>query len=301
MATRPILTTLKTTASNNHMVCIHPGALKASCYETLASKIDANLHVIDLQMIQAYLFAALDPTVKTSVEEIAEICRVEILKLDLPQGWMLAGWSFGGVISFEVASRLRENGSEPRTLVLLDSIAPVPRYKLDPVKVKNSISVALKWFVMYMGAHRGKPIQIKGRHLKGAPREILLKRVLQASIDSGTLPPRTEYGGIKKLVDSFVAGLERNNNLTIPYFPKKYPGQIVLFRAHRGLLRTWFDFNLGWSALTTQKVIRHRTPGDHYSMLTDTQHAEQLACALEKMIKNQNTKPATSLQVQVSH
>jgi thioesterase domain-containing protein len=57
----------------------------------------------------------------TSIEDIAAYCRRELIVPDTYEEWSLVGWSFGGVIAYEVARQMLANGLPVRRLVLIDA------------------------------------------------------------------------------------------------------------------------------------------------------------------------------------
>ncbi|KAL4981893.1 BcPKS20, polyketide synthase [Aspergillus falconensis] len=60
-----------------------------------------------------------------TLEEYAAACVADI-KRRQPQGpYMVGGWSFGGVVAFEIARQLLEAGDEVEKLVLIDTACPI--------------------------------------------------------------------------------------------------------------------------------------------------------------------------------
>jgi len=58
------------------------------------------------------------------VGELAELFLTEIRRVQPRGSWHLAGWSFGGLLAFEIARRLRTQGEEIAQLVLIDPTDP---------------------------------------------------------------------------------------------------------------------------------------------------------------------------------
>jgi thioesterase domain-containing protein len=111
--------------------------------------------------------------------------------------------------------------------------------------------------------------------LAGSGTEDGLLLVLDAAVASGALPADTPPPGLRKLYDTYVDGLLRNNRLTAPYRPVPASVPLVLVTAERGLLPD--DRTLGWEPLAPHGLEVHRSPGDHYTMLTRPDAAAVIA------------------------
>ncbi|MFE0459969.1 thioesterase domain-containing protein [Kitasatospora sp. NPDC058965] len=251
---------------------VHPGALAVGVYRALADALPAGdgLTVLDLSGLPEYFEAALtggraDTTVQALADRLLE-------ELRSAPGDTLAGWSFGGVVAQAMVERLPAD-RRPRELVLLDSIAPTEGYQqpdeaLDP-------PLLLGWFGMYLGAKRGRPVPLTAEHLAGVGTEEGLLLVLDAAVTAGALLPDTPLPGLRKLYETYVDGLLRNNRLTAPYRPVPASVPLVLVTAERGLLPG--DRTLGWEPLARHGLAVRGCPGDHYTMLTRPDAAALIA------------------------
>ncbi|MFD2122946.1 thioesterase domain-containing protein [Streptomyces cirratus] len=75
-----------------------------------------------------------------SVEELAA-AHVAALRRTRPAGpYHLAGWSFGGLLAYEMAAQLRAAGEEVATLTLLDTAYP------EPERAPYDEHALLEWF-----------------------------------------------------------------------------------------------------------------------------------------------------------
>jgi thioesterase domain-containing protein len=63
---------------------------------------------------------------------MAAYCMRELIVPDTHEEWSLVGWSFGGVIAYEMARQMRANGLTVRRLVLIDSYLPSRRETWPP-------------------------------------------------------------------------------------------------------------------------------------------------------------------------
>lgn len=259
------------------VVLVHPGALSANCYLELAAALlpRAELFVVDLEQVPEYFQAALsgghaDITITELAARIDEALWCRGL---LGPPWLLAGWSFGGVVGQALTEALAED-EQPEGLFLLDSIAPVPAYTradgdLDPAMV-------LGWFAMYLTAKRGAPVPVSAADLAGVTVEAGLRLVLEAAVANGALRPGTPLSGLRKVFNAYADGLLRNNLLAAAHSPTPTQAPVCLIRPQRGLLDT--PDPLGWTALAPRLTVRS-CPGDHYSMLRDPAAVELIASA----------------------
>lgn len=241
---------------------VHPGGLRSAVWSGLADQLpaDIGLSVLDLQNVPEYFAAALTGGVpQTTLPAMAARAAAE-LAADRPAGVPIAlvGWSFGGVVAYEIA----QGTAGVRRLVLLDSIAPTHGFETTDELLQPELLI--RWFAMYLAAKRGKPLDAEPGF--AAPTtEAGLSTVLSAFSANGVLPEGTEPTGLRKLYDSFVGGLHRNNHLAVPYRPQRTESPITLVKPERGLLPEFGD--LGWGELGPVRVVP--VSGDHYSILFD--------------------------------
>ncbi|MEZ5920174.1 MAG: thioesterase domain-containing protein [Parvularculaceae bacterium] len=57
------------------------------------------------------------------IEDIAEYCRHSLIKPEHDE-WSLIGWSFGGVVAYDVARQMQDAGLNVRQVILVDSLLP---------------------------------------------------------------------------------------------------------------------------------------------------------------------------------
>ncbi|KAG2065468.1 alpha/beta-hydrolase [Suillus decipiens] len=92
-------------------------------------------HYNCLMPLQCDLFALSNPCLITggkweSVEQIAESYANAVINAKTDQ-IIIGGWSFGGVVAFEAAKRLAQNGVRVRGIVLIDAPCPTKHVPLS--------------------------------------------------------------------------------------------------------------------------------------------------------------------------
>jgi thioesterase domain-containing protein len=242
---------------------VHPGALAAGVYQGLADALPdgAGLTVLDLGSLPEYAEAALTGgRAATTVEDLAAVL---LTAMEPPrEPYTLVGWSFGGVLALAMTHRMPAERL-PERLVLLDSIAPTEAYQQPDDALEPDL--LLGWFAMYLGAKRGRPVPVPTDRLAGLGVDEGLTVVLDAAVAAGALLPETPLPGLRKLYDTYVDGLLRNNRLTAPHRPVPAPLPLLLVKAERSLIPG--DPTLGWQPLAPHGLTTRTAPGDHYTML----------------------------------
>lgn len=265
------------------VVMLHPGAMPVTVYRTLTDRLarprdgesPVALWLVDLDQVPEYTASALSGgTPRTSIREMAAAVEEGLraagaLAPGMP--WVLSGWSFGGVVAYELASRLSST-ELPRRLVVMDTIAPVPDFTKDDGDL--SPELILPWFAMFLGAKRGVALP-----LPQGERPLTLDDVLSGAVSAGALPPDTSVAGLAKVYQVFAAGLRRNNLMCSGFQagPARVP--VTLVRPDGSLLDT--PEPLGWGQLTDNLAVVG-CPGDHYSMFSDAAAVETVTTVIRE-------------------
>ncbi len=96
-------------------MCIQGG--NVICYALLASYLGKDHPFYGLESPDLYG----DSEPLTRIEDMAK-CYIEALQEVQPQGpYYLGGWSFGGIIAWEIAQQLQASGQEVSLLALIDA------------------------------------------------------------------------------------------------------------------------------------------------------------------------------------
>ncbi|BBB00133.1 putative thioesterase [Actinacidiphila reveromycinica] len=277
----PIVRRHRPTPPGGHSVyAVHPGALPSGVWSGVADALpaDTGFAVLDLAGVPAYFEAALsgghsDLTVASLVARLTEELRADRAAGPRAARTTFAGWSFGGVLAQSMTEEL-EPAERPDRLVLLDSIAPTDAYQqaddaLDP-------PMLLRWFAMYLGAKRNRTVSLGPGGTAGLDIDTGLVRILDAAVDCGALAAGTPLPGLRKLYDTYVDGLLRNNRLTATHRPVPSSVPLALIKATHSLILG--DDTLGWQELAPHGLdLRRPAPGDHYTMLIRPDAAAAIA------------------------
>ncbi|QRO01823.1 amino acid adenylation domain-containing protein [Archangium violaceum] len=225
---------------------IHPVGGNVLSYRALVEGLTKGRRVYALQS-HALTGGAADAT----VEEMAARYLREIRRVQPSGPYHLFGWSMGGVIAFEMARQLQEAGEPPGTLCLLDSTLEgfeKPLTDEDEAALLGAFAVDL-----------GLPAQ-------DVPRGFSLPEVLHAARARGLLPAEAPLATLERLYTVFRTNLAALHR----YRPAQaYAGALHLLAAAEGGIRHATTEDWGWAAWVRGGVRVIRTPGDHYSLLTE--------------------------------
>lgn len=174
-----------------------------------------------------------------------------------PHGpYCLIGYSFGGLVSLEIARRIKQSGEAVEALILVESYPPretIPFFYW----LRLVTRLLMKRFSTRIGLIvRGGP----------DPREIAAGK-LQIN--------DAKYPAIKRVRESSFQAL-RN------YKPSFYPGKIFFIRAQ---VQTTFpsDPRPIWGPLV-EEIVVETLPGDHHKLLES--HSNDLAAAILRYLQN---------------
>ncbi|HEX2520063.1 MAG TPA: thioesterase domain-containing protein, partial [Castellaniella sp.] len=109
--------------ASDPFVCVHPVAGDVSVFLDLARAMPAS---IPFWAIQATgLEEGQEPL--DSVEALAQANLEALTARGLPHPRWIGGYSFGGIIAFEMARQLAQRGTPPQHIVIIDTPAPLER------------------------------------------------------------------------------------------------------------------------------------------------------------------------------
>ena len=198
---------------------------------------------------------------KGSIEALAALYVTRVRQIQAVGPYQLGGWSFGGVVAFEMARQLTAMGHTVNDVALLDAHPRGLESNVDDLEPSAA-------FARTLGIPHGT-IAVHIPHTLG--QEDRLAYVLdRASSDVAHLPDRAELGRLLSVLEGHVEAFKR-------YIPESWQAPLVLFKSKSQPSGTTHD--LGWGALTSGRLTIVEVPGDHFSMMRGA-HAASLARAL---------------------
>jgi thioesterase domain-containing protein len=205
-----------------------------------------------------------------SVEEIAA-CHVEQIVRFQPKGrYFLGGWSFGGIVAYEIACQLRERGNEVGFLAILDA------------GFLYSFGVLRTIF-----SDRAIPLF----HLAAETTDTLLEQMREAGVRAQLIPEMATEQMAQQIANVFGKNVEALWN----YRPRPYTGRGTLIRARERFVdvRVRRDPSQEWSELCSEGVEEVSTPGDHLTMIQPP-HVAALSRRLRRCLRHARLYPTAS-------
>ncbi len=235
--------------------CVHPIAGNVLCYGELAQHLGNEQPFYGLQSIGLNE----DQEPLTEIENMADQYIQEIQKIQSQGPYQLGGWSFGGLVAFEMAQRLQKQGQQISLLVLMDTKYPV----LKSDKQDNDETTYLNQFIMHIEGIYGKKLLIQHNIFQklelNEKLNYLWKKVKNIEIYSSITTERDFHQ---------IFNIFKSNSLAEQsYIPQIYPGKITFFQAKERDLRIEKDLSLNWRKLAVKGMDTYEVSGNHFTLL----------------------------------
>jgi thioesterase domain-containing protein/acyl carrier protein len=215
-----------------------------------------------------------------TVEANAAAC-LEAIRRVRPKGpYALGGWSFGGLVAFELAQRMRSAGETIALLALFDAVAPAPgawsaeRAPGDPAEgeeeeEEEDDASLIAWYAEDFARFFGRetpdarrPRLLTADELRRFDRDALLHYLHDIAVAVNGLPPGTGVDRIRRYIEVY----RTNHRAAARYRPQGvYPGPVTVFRAAAEAA----DAALGWRAWVGGPLRIHDVPGTHETFIME--------------------------------
>jgi thioesterase domain-containing protein/acyl carrier protein len=214
----------------------------------------------------------------TRIEDIASYYLREIKAVQPVGPYYLAGYSFGGIVTFEMAQQLRSNGEEVGLLALLDSELRFWEFAKESLSFINRLKHWASRLKSFLGEPAG-PANIWGAMKLRAHRALL-----RAFRTVGRPMPRV-IGDIQ----------DANWFAAANYKPQVYPGQLVLVRCSEVSASDRGGPLLGWGGLAAGIEVRE-IPGNHDTIVKEPNVGHLAAalrlCMRETLATSERARPS---------
>ncbi|RCJ24928.1 hypothetical protein A6S26_17130 [Nostoc sp. ATCC 43529] len=281
-ATEPpqILVKIQPNGSKPPFVCIHPGGLDVLVYRNLAKYLGNEQPFYVLQPSELDNYKNLDGKVvsSTPIEYVASQCIEVLSSLQLHEPYLLAGWSLGGIVAFEIAQQLQRQGHQVGLLALLD----VGNFPTDD-------DTMLNWFANYLGTRLGKKFTLSKDDLRGLELNEQFNYLLEQAITMKLLPVNTNLLEIQNLFRIYKAGVNASMQQAKNYQAQVYSNRITLFQASE-LDKSVSQDVFHWSKLqnfSDEPIETYTVPGNHYTIFIEPE-VQALAQVLKNCLEQVN-------------
>ncbi|MCP5005059.1 MAG: non-ribosomal peptide synthetase, partial [Planctomycetes bacterium] len=190
----------------------------------------------------------------THVVEMARFYLDEVQTLHPHGPYQLAGWSFGGLVAFEMAIQLQTQGKSVSLLALLDK--PVPSFTQNHYGPENDAQLLVDLFA-------GEEISLSLEHMKKLTPDEQLTYAIDKGKGVGLFPPDVDLAQARRFMQVY----KTNTTAAMRYQPRSYIGKIILFRATEGVAAESLEPDFGWGEHATEGVEIIRVPGNHQDMV----------------------------------
>ncbi len=193
------------------LFCVHPAGGAVFCYLPLAAALGRQQAVYGLQA------TGLDPgeVAAGSIEQMARDYLDEIRAVQPSGPYHLLGWSFGGLVAYEMACQLQDIGEEVALLALLDT--PLHQPESDGAEITDASIIAT--LIDVLGLEKIIP---------GVTRAITdLDSFVDAARHSGVWPADFSTVQAAAIIELFKLNVEQGSR----FRPGRYRGSLLLFRA----------------------------------------------------------------------
>jgi amino acid adenylation domain-containing protein len=231
---------------------VHPGGGTVLSYLELTRHLDPDQPVYGLESLN------LDDgqPLHTKVEDMAAH-YIQVIQTVQPQGpYQIGGWSFGGLVAYEIAQQLQSQGHTVSTVILLDTAPFIEVEELNAADDREFL-------------------------------EELLARKNGAILG---IPPELDVVQAQRLLQVFKGHILAANDYQI----QPYQGRVDLFLAEGGIGADSLASIAGWQEFVTQGPNVHWIPGDHHTMVAEPNVrvlAEKLQICLGALHHDYETAP----------
>jgi amino acid adenylation domain-containing protein len=266
--------------SGSPFFCVHPMFGVVFPYLELAHQLGSHRSFYGLQ--PSGLDGKSPPL--NRMEAIAAYYIQAIRELQ-PQGpYYLGGWSFGGLVAFEMAQQLRQAGQEVKLLAILDT--PAPCRNLPFVQSLKFLLGTALWSILpflqdYSVLIRERLLFQKTSSTQQRRSPSVTKTAFQAIarlLPEESRSPLLDETAIHTLLTIAYA----HSQAIYRYMPKPYPGTLTLFRANEQPDALKNAPSLNWSPLAGD-IQLYPVPGNHLSLLKQP-HIQTLAQQLRRCL-----------------
>jgi amino acid adenylation domain-containing protein len=253
--------------TKNPFFCVHPAGGHVLCYMNLSRYLGADQPFYGLQ---ARGFNEGEEAL-ARVEDMASL-YVKAIREFKPEGpYQIGGWSFGGVVAYETAQQLQQQGQEVSLLAVLDSYVPI---LLDGTKTIDDVYL-VGVLSRYLGGIFGRDNLVEPQELEGLSVPDQLEYIINKAREVGVFSQDSQYQQNRRILDVLVGTLKA----TYAYKRRPYPGKVTVFRAQEKHIMAP-DPKLVWvelfSILDAKEIEIVKVPGHHYSFVLEP-HVKVLA------------------------
>jgi thioesterase domain-containing protein len=279
------LVELQASGSQPPLFFVHPAGGNVLCYLDLARRLGRD------QPFYGLMAPGLngEQSLYTRVEDLAAH-YIETLKTVQPEGpYILGGWSFGGIVAYEMAQQLVAQGQKVSHLLLLDSGARTSSGEDIEDEVEDDDAALLVNLL-------SEDLPISTENLRQFQGDEQIDYILKRAMEEHLAPPDVEVAQARSLLRVY----RTNEKAGRKYVPQVYPDTITLFKtakptvtpssdgsaASERMKKIIQDPTMGWGELVAGGVRVVDVPGTHITMVRPP-HIETLAMRIRACLNGE--------------
>jgi len=248
----PILVEIQGHGSRTPFFAVHPIGGNVLCYAELARELGPEQPFYGLQAPSPVVLAE-----NPSIEQMAELYIKAIRSLQPSGPYLLGGWSFGGLVAWEISRQLKAQGETIGLLTLIDSYPPA-RSSSD-LGFQNF--PVLSWFARDMASLAGKDPETAHEAFEQLGGEEQWRMVQDALVQYGVVSERNAHAEMGRLLEIFT----RNIRAMARYSLNPALQDVLLLAATEGPAPEQLAGQ--WKQWAGGGVEFHLVPGNHYSII----------------------------------
>lgn len=202
-----------------------------------------------------------DQTTDFTIEELATFYGDVVKSLEKCGCYLLCGYSFGGLLAYELATRLVEAGHDVRAVLLLD--APNPAL-LANLSASETTQYRKRYLVDRLKRYGDHLLNGDLKAFAGRGLAFVISRASKPLLPLIKMAVRLTGTALPTIVRSNDPGFLRAWNA---YKPVPYPKRVVCFRVEERGAEHQDDPSMGWSNCALGGVEVHIVPGGHVGMM----------------------------------
>ena len=268
------LVAIQTEGSKPPFFCVHGAQANVLRFYDLARYLGADQPVYGLQA------RGLTGTPHTRVEEMAADYIKEIRTV-YPKGpYFLGGYSFGGLVAFEMAQQLLAQFQEQALVILFDTFC----LPTTPSNGNGHSAEAATFLYRRISSATRKLLRMSGEQ-----RQAYI--ALKAGVLRNGIRRRVHHMRLPAALKNVRKACEQAGEA---YTPRVFPGRVILFRSTQRPLTQFRDPHAGWSAYAGEGLEVHEIACNHDSILLEPQ-VRAVADQLKACLADANTNRVAQL------
>ena len=248
---------IQTHGDQRPFFCIHPIGGNVLAYHELSRALGDRQPFYCLQAP-----ALVDPAAVplTNIREMAARYLDELRSVQPKGPYVLGGWSFGGVVAYEMAQQLQSQGEIVDQVVMFDSFVPEASAEQDEATQRLL-------FMNELIGGRGREVAAALATLPEPLSQLEPERAFETLLEEAKrlelLPAELSQSHVARLYEVYKANIRAYYD----YQPAPYSGPVLLFKATNTEDHLLALPGNGWDRYLTGPFRVQELPCDHYSIM----------------------------------